>query len=75
WFVLDIQYGHWDTRETALRIMRAVSKHPGCRLGIEQGALMHAIGPYLEDEMRRFNRYVTAETLKHGGNKKQDRIT
>lgn len=75
WYVLDIQYGHWDTRETAIRIMRAVSRHPGCRLGIEQGALMHAIGPYLEDEMRRFNRYVTAETLKHGGRQKQDRIT
>lgn len=75
WYVLDIQYGHWDTRETALRIMRTVSKHPTCRLGIESGSLMHAIGPYLEDEMRRFNRYVTAEPLHHGGNKKTDRIT
>lgn len=75
WYVMDIQYGHWDTRETGLRIMRAVSKHPACRLGIESGALMHAIGPYLEDEMRRFNRYVTAEPLAHGGTKKQDRIT
>lgn len=75
WYVLDIQFGHWDTRETALRIMRTVSRHPTCRLGIEQGALMHAIGPYLEDEMRRFNRYVTAEPLAHGGTKKQDRIT
>lgn len=75
WYVLDIQYGHWDTREIALRIMRTVSRHPSCRLGIEQGALMHAIGPYLEDEMRRFNRYVTAEELRHGGTKKIDRIT
>lgn len=75
WYVLNIQYGHWDTRETALRIMRAVSRHPTCRLGIEQGALMHAIGPYLEDEMRRFNRYVTAEPLAHGGTRKIDRIT
>lgn len=75
WYILDIQYGHWDTRETALRIMRTVSRHPTARLGIEQGALMHAIGPYLEDEMRRFNRYVTMEPLAHGGTKKQDRIT
>jgi hypothetical protein len=75
WYILDIQYGHWDTREVALRIMRTVSRHPSCRLGIESGALMHAIGPYLEDEMRRFNRYVTAEPLKHGGARKQDRIT
>lgn len=75
WYILDIQYGHWDTREVALRIMRSVAKNPGCRLGIEQGALMHAIGPYLEDEMRRFNRYVTPEPLKHGGASKTDRIT
>ncbi len=75
WYVLDIQFGHWDTRETALRIMRTVSRHPTSRLGIEAGALMHAIGPYLEDEMRRFNRYVTPEALAHGGTKKQDRIT
>lgn len=75
WYVLDIQYGHWDTREVALRIMRQVSKHPACRLGIESGALAHAIGPYLEDEMRRFNKYVTAEPLAHGGTKKTDRIT
>ena len=75
WYVMDIQYGHWDTRETALRIVRTVSRHPSCRLGIETGALMHAIGPYLEDEMRRFNRYVTAEALAHGGTKKIDRIT
>lgn len=75
WYVLNMQHGHWDTRECALRIMRAVSRHPTCRLGIEQGALMHAIGPYLEDEMRRFNRYVTLEPLAHGGTKKLDRIT
>jgi phage terminase large subunit-like protein len=75
WYVLDIQHGHWDTREVALRIMKSVSRNPGCRLGIEQGALMHAIGPYLEDEMRRFNRYVTPEALKHGGAAKIDRIT
>lgn len=75
WYILDIQFGHWDTREVSLRIMKSVSRNPGCRLGIEAGALMHAIGPYLEDEMRRFNRYVTPEPLKHGGAKKSDRIT
>jgi phage terminase large subunit-like protein len=75
WYVMRIEYGHWDTRQTILEIMRMVSRYPGCRLGIEQGALSHAIGPYLEDEMRRFNRYVTAEPLSHGGTKKTDRIT
>ena len=75
WYILDIQHGHWDARETALRIIRTVSQRPSCRLGIEKGALMNAIGPYLEDEMRRFNRYVTPEALSHGGTRKLDRIT
>lgn len=74
WYVMDVQHGQWDSREVALRIVRTCSQHPGCRLGIEKGALMNAIGPYLEDEMRRFNRYITAEPLSHGGTKKIDRI-
>jgi predicted phage terminase large subunit-like protein len=74
WYVLDVQHGHWDVREAALRIIRTVSQRPSCRLGIEQGALFNAIGPYLEEEMRRLNRYVTPEAVKHGGNKKTDRI-
>jgi predicted phage terminase large subunit-like protein len=74
WYILDVQHGHWDIRETALRIVRTVAQRPGVRLGIEQGALANAIGPYLEEEMRRFNRYVTPEPLKHGGTKKTDRI-
>ena len=75
WYVLDIQHGHWDIREVALRIIRTVSQRPSCRLGIEKGALMNAIGPYLEDEMRRWNRYTTPEPLAHGGTRKIDRIT
>ena len=75
WYVINVQHGHWDARETALRIIRTCSQRPGARLGIEKGALMNAIGPYLEDEMRRFNRYVTPEPLAHGGTRKVDRIT
>jgi len=75
WHVVDMQHGQWDTREVALRIVRTTSQYPGCRLGVEKGALFNAIGPYLEDEMRRLNRYITAEPLAHGGAKKIDRIT
>ena len=75
WYVLDIEHGHWDVRETALRIMRAVDRRSGCRLGIEQGALANAVAPYLEDYMRAFNRYITPGPLKHGNTKKVDRIT
>jgi hypothetical protein len=75
WYLLNIQHGHWDARETALRIIKTCSNRPSCRLGIEKGALANAIGPYLEDEMRRFNRFVTPEALSHGGTRKIDRIT
>ncbi len=74
WYVLDIQHGHWDAREVALRIIRTCDQLDGCRLGIEKGALLNAIGDYLEDEMRRFNRYITPEPLTHGNQRKIDRI-
>jgi len=74
WYVLNIEHGHWDVREVALRIVRTCSQHPGCTLGIEQGALKNAVLPYLEDEMRRLNRFITPHDLKHGNQKKLDRI-
>jgi phage terminase large subunit-like protein len=75
WYVLNIQHGHWDVRETALRVARTLRNYSSARLGIEQGALKEAVGPYLEEYMREFHRYVTPEPLRHGGQKKADRIT
>ena len=75
WVVLNIEHGHWDVRETALRIIKACDRHVGCRLGIEKGALANAVQPYLEDYMRQFNRYVTVTPLAHGNTKKVDRIS
>jgi phage terminase large subunit-like protein len=75
WYILNVQHGHWDVRETALRIVQTLRKHIAARLGIEQGALKEAVGPYLEEYMREFHRYVTPEPLRHGGQKKADRIT
>ena len=74
WYVLDMKHGHWDVRETALQIVRTCSQYPGCILGIEKGALMNAVAPYLEDYMREFHRYVTPQPLSHGNTKKLDRI-
>ncbi len=74
WFVLEMQYGYWDTRETAQKIVLMLRKYPGCRLGIEKGALANAVGPYLEDYMREFSLYVTPEPLSHGNQRKVDRI-
>lgn len=74
WTVLDVQHGHWDVRETALNIVLTLRKYPGAQLGIEQGVLLNAVGPYLEEYMRAFQRYVTPEPLRHGNQKKYDRI-
>lgn len=74
WYLLDMQHGHWDVRECALRIVRMTGRYPGCRLGIEQGALLQAVGWHLEQFQREFSRYVTVEPLKHNNTKKADRI-
>lgn len=36
---------------------------------VEKGALFNAVGPYLEDEMRRLNRYIQVNPLTHANTK------
>lgn len=74
WYVRDIQAGHWDVRQAALEIIMACRKFPGCRLGIELGITKEAVGPYLEEVMRQYGRYITVEPLRHNNQRKQDRI-
>lgn len=74
WQVLKMIHGHFDVKDTCAQIVWEVRNHIGCRLGIEAGALMNACGPYLEEYMRTYNRYVTPEPLTHGGQRKTDRI-
>ena len=74
WYVVDMLHGRWDARETALRIVKTISKYSGCRLGIEAGITMNAVLPYIDDYMREFGRYLTVEPLKHGGVNKYSRI-
>lgn len=69
WWVADVISGRWDVRETALRIIRAYSEYKPVKLGIEDGVLKTAVEPYLEDEMKRFNRYFNVWPLYHGGSK------
>jgi hypothetical protein len=74
WSVIDMLHGHWDPREVALRLVKTYANYPGSQLGVEKGALFNAIGPYLDDYMREFNRYVTPYPLTHGNQAKTDRI-
>ena len=74
WWVADIQYGRWDVRETAVRILKAAKDYRVNAVGIEKGALKNAVMPYMNDLMRRLNYYPRIEELTHGNKKKADRI-
>lgn len=74
WWVKEIQYGRWDTRETALRIVRAARSVDAHRVGIERGALYNAIWPYLNDIMAQFGAFRKIEPLTHGNQHKEDRV-
>lgn len=74
WWVKEIVHGQWDVRETALRIFMAAKSHKVSRVGIEKGALMQAVTPYLTDLMRQYNRWIEIIPLTHGNQKKYDRI-
>jgi len=75
WWVKDILHGRWNIKETAKRILKAAIDVEASTIGIEVGALRNAILPYLEDEMRTENQWLSIAELRHGGKKKNDRIT
>ena len=74
WCIEDIVHGQWDTRETALRIVKAFRDYRPSRLGIEKGMARNAVMPYLTDEMNRLKTYFLVEELTHGNQQKTDRI-
>ncbi len=74
WYVLKIEYGKWGVRETALRIVKAAKDHQIPIIGIEKGALMNAVEPYMREYMARYNRWFEIKPLTHGNQKKYDRI-
>jgi predicted phage terminase large subunit-like protein len=75
WHIIEVIHGKWDTRETALRIVKAFRDYRPVRLGIEKGMAMNAVMPYLTDEMNRLGTYFEVQHLTHGNQKKADRIT
>ena len=71
----DILHGRWNIKETAKKILYSAIKVESATVGIETGSLRNAILPYLEDEMRTEGKWVSIIELRHGGKKKNDRIT
>lgn len=74
WFVRKIEYGRWDVRETAVRILKNIREFKPYGLGIEKGALYQAVMPYLSDLMRKNAVFANVTPLTHGNQHKIDRI-
>lgn len=74
WWVKTIDYGRWDVRETAVRILKMAKDNQVRIIGIEKGALRNAILPYMQDIMKRVGFFPRLEDCSHGNQKKTDRI-
>lgn len=74
WWVKDIRCGRWGVRETATAILKACQDHGVRDPGIEKGALLKAVLPYLNDHMRKIGYFIEPIPLVHGGKAKPDRI-
>jgi hypothetical protein len=75
WWVRKIEYGRWDVRETATRILMAIRSHKPMMVGIEKGSLQRALQPYLMDLMRKNNVFAHVEAIPIGSGSKVNRIT
>ena len=74
WWVQKIDYGRWDVRESAVRVLMAIRTHKPLAIGIEKGALMRAVLPYLEDLMRKNQVFAHIHSISTGGIAKENRI-
>lgn len=75
WWVQKVDYGRWDVRESAMRVLMAIRTHKPICVGVEKGPLMRALMPYLQDLMRKNAVYAHIEAIPHGGQSKVNRIT
>lgn len=75
WWVQKIDYGRWDVREAAVRVLLAIRTHKPMACGIEKGSLMRALMPYLSDLMRKNNVLAHIQPIPTAGASKVNRIT
>lgn len=74
WWVQKIDYGRWDVRESAVRVLMAIRTHKPLAVGIEKGSLMRAVLPYIEDLMRKNQVFAHIHPISTGGIAKENRI-
>ena len=75
WWVRKIEFGRWDVRETAVKILMAIRTYKPIAVGVERGSLARALMPYLEDLMRKNCIYAHVEQIQIGSGSKTNRIT
>lgn len=71
WWVKKVDMFRKDVRETAVRILLAIRTYKPICIGIEKGALMRALMPYLTDLMRKNNLYSHIEPISTAGSSKK----
>lgn len=74
WWVQKIDYGRWDVRESAVRVLMNIRAHKPMAIGIEKGPLMRAVLPYLEDLMRKNQVFAHVSAIPIGSVSKENRI-
>lgn len=74
WWVQAIDYGRWDVREAAVRVLLAIRSHKPICIGMERGSLMRAFMPYFQDLSRKNNIHCHIEAIPTSGNSKANRI-
>ena len=76
WWVQKIEYGRFDVRECAVRILNAIRTHRPLMVGIEKGSLQRALMPYLSDLQRKNGIFAHIEPIQIAGQgSKVSRIT
>lgn len=73
WFILDIDYGHYNPSETIDHIFKAVSKWNPVKVGVEKVAYQASMEHFLLKEMPTRNIFFSIVPLK-ADSKKEERI-
>lgn len=71
WWVKKVDMFRKDVRETAVRILMAIRTYRPICVGIEKGALMRAVMPYLTDLMAKNSLYIHIEPIPTSGSSKK----
>lgn len=71
WWVKKVEMFRKDVKETALRILMNIRTYKPMMVGIEKGALMRAVLPYLTDLMNKHGLYSHIEPISTSGSSKK----